>query len=61
MADSDWALMKPDLFAVIQDFFSSNLPVVKEEDDDGSILSSGEQGAADKIDFEYVWFQSEEF
>jgi NFU1 iron-sulfur cluster scaffold homolog, mitochondrial len=29
--DADWALMKPDLFAGIMDFFSSNLPIITEE------------------------------
>ena len=54
VSDMEWSLMKPDLFAVIQDFFSSNLPVVK-EGDDGSILNADAESTAD-VDFEYVYY-----
>ena len=29
--DIDWAVMKPDIFATIMDFFASNLPIMTEE------------------------------
>jgi len=50
VTDMDWALIKPDLFAVITDFFASNLPVVKENAEG----SEGDQSSASagEIDFE---------
>lgn len=29
--DLDWQLMKPDIYATIMDFFSSNLPILTDE------------------------------
>ena len=49
ITDTDWALIKPDLFAVIQDFFASNLPVVK---DDTEVDESSTTANSEEIDFE---------
>ena len=51
LPDMDWALIKPDLFAVITDFFASNLPVVKENMDQTDAGTSTKDSTGE-IDFE---------
>lgn len=38
--DADWATIKPEVFAIIMDFFASGLPVIKERPKEDEVLTN---------------------
>ncbi|OQV22398.1 NFU1 iron-sulfur cluster scaffold-like protein, mitochondrial [Hypsibius exemplaris] len=47
--DCDWKVMKPEIYAIIMDFFASNLPLINEEKDKTEVAAGAEEEDDDTV------------